>query len=358
MMAHLRPSQGFAATVEWFLASQRNFMELYGDSLEQLLNVSVYFVPVEDDDHDATGFWSQIVYSVIDLFNLYKAVILRSLHSLPVLSPVNNTVCIDGNMGEHGPELQRSRLTYTAAAFLLRTLRSIQVLLEMHAQRRHGAEHALRVCMRIEAAKLVLKLVVRAQMPFSLYVDEDTVEDIEPVKAFRQLKEEESEQASPSGKNYVGRRTGKVLPGLEEGGPPRMLRRTDATMASPRVAGAELLHHARPFVHLWMLIRRGRKSWAAWFAAFLMDQISLGMLAPALHPQAGTRAARLEIGEFQRRRQQAWWALARSPVFEKILRRPCQVLDSVISRIPILNLFRIMELCLALQPFYFSTSAT
>lgn len=348
------------------MGSQRSFMEVYGDSLEQMLNVLVYMVPVDDDENDAAGFWSQSVYSVIDLFNLYRAVILRSLESLPVLSPGTDIVCINGSIGRADETLRHSRLVYTGAAFLLRIVRSVQVLIEMHAQRHHGAEHALRVCLRIEAGKLALKMFLRSRMPFSFYIDEEAVEEVEPTKVLRTTAAAAAAggagaPATPSG-GYVGSRSGKALPALtageEAGAMPRILRRTDASRALPQLAMAELIYHGRPFVHLMLLLRRGRKSWIAWFVALLMDQASIGMLAQHLCPQANTRAARLEVGELQRRRQLLWWAFARSPVFDKFLQWPCEVLDRIISKIPVLNLFRIMELCLALQPFYFTSSAS
>ena len=40
------------------------------------------------------------------------------------------------------------------AAFTLRAIRSIQVLLEMEAFRRKGASYALQLCTRIELVKL------------------------------------------------------------------------------------------------------------------------------------------------------------------------------------------------------------
>jgi len=396
-MASVRRPKGTGSRLEAAMASQRKFMEVYGDPLEQLLNVLVFMVPIQDDEDDVAGFGSQAVYSVIDLFNLYRAMVKRRLHSLPVLGPSGKTISIDGSLDhqEDSSALQAKRLTYTTAAFLLRVLRSVQVLIEMYAHRSYGRKYALRVCMRVEAVKIVLKMVVHSQTPFSFYIDEETVEEAEPAASLP-VAEQDAEAAPENGAGaaaeaFVGRRSGRTLPALQacaasnddasitsaggfvgrrsgrtlpalEAGPPRMLRSFDPSQGNPQMWCAELLYHSRPLVHLWLLVKRGPASWVTWFFALAMDRLSLEMLTRSLRTRAlvrtGTRAARLELGELARRRQLLWWALSRSPVFDKVLKRPCEVLDRIISKIPILNLFRIMELLLALQPFYFSTSAT
>merc|ERR1719469_1543843 len=146
---------------------------------------------------------------------------------------------------------------------------------------------------------------------------------------------------------FVGRRSGKTLPALDAG-PPRMLRGTDPSRSNLKMLLAELLFHCRPFVQLGMLMKLGRQSWMAWLTALAMDRASVALLFQSLKVKSfvsmGTRAARLELGEVSRRKQQLWWALGRSPVFDKFLKWPCEILDRIISKIPVLDMFRIMEL--------------
>ncbi|CAE8685514.1 unnamed protein product [Polarella glacialis] len=364
--------------IEAALAAQRSFMSRWGEPLEQLLSVGVFLVPVQEEEDDHAGFYSQAVYSATDLFNLYRTVLLRSPDELPVCEPsASGTVCATGSSS---PQLRHLRLTYTLAAFALRSIRSVQVLLEMHAARRGGPRHALHVCLRIEVVKLALKMLLRSRMPFAFYVDEDAIEEVEPPKLLEQKRAMMSSlgQTPPEGaagvagsSTFVGRRSGRALPALEGSGdtslavaqppPPRVadgLRADSTPVGDARLVAAELLHHSRPLLHLLLLLRRGRKSWVAWWAAFLIDRLSLAFLVPQVSPRPGTRAAALEVAEVRRRKNLMWWALARSPAFDLVLLRPCQILDQVLKRIPVINLFNIMELFLVLQPNYFSTSGS
>ncbi|CAJ1350616.1 unnamed protein product [Effrenium voratum] len=362
--------------IEAALAKQRSFMDTWGAQLEQMLQMCVLLVPVQEEDDDKAGFWSQVVYSVSDLFNLYRTVVLRSPDEIPVCEEVDS-----GTLAEPSKKLRQDRLSYMLAAFALRAIRSIQVLIEMDAFRRKGSKHALQVCMRIEIVKLALKIFLRFRMPFNFYVDEVAIEDAEPPKLLEQQRNallgqsqnstETPSEVAPAPSAYVGRRTGrslKVLEGAEEPSqpaaplppPPRVAHglRSDCTPHTLQIAVAEVLYHCRPLIHLAMLRRRGRKSWAAWFAAVLLERLSVGLLMMELRNKTGSRAAALEAAEVSRRHNQIWWALVRSPCFDKILRRPAETLDWVLKKIPVINMFNIVELFMVLQPFYFSTSGS
>eukprot|EP00747_Dinoflagellata_sp_TGD_P182710 gnl/TRDRNA2_/TRDRNA2_37058_c0_seq1.p1 gnl/TRDRNA2_/TRDRNA2_37058_c0~~gnl/TRDRNA2_/TRDRNA2_37058_c0_seq1.p1 ORF type:complete len:367 (+),score=64.19 gnl/TRDRNA2_/TRDRNA2_37058_c0_seq1:29-1129(+) len=348
-------------SLEAFMDVQRAFMDKYGDPLEQLLSVAVYMVPVQDESDDLTGFWSQVVYSVIDLFNLYRTVLLRSPNAVPVAVP---------SRGEGSRELQLTSLRrrYTAGAFCLRALRSVQVLLEMRALRQGGgAKGALLTCMKVEVLKLTLKLSLRTAMPFCFYVDEDALEEVEPPTKGRAGRGMHAlGNAPPDGGSevFVGQRSGRRLPPMGgRGGAVRPIgslleSRTEAT---PMILAAEALHHGRPLVHLLMMLRRGQRSWAAWWVALIIDRLSYVLLASQVEAQrrpSESRASLLEMAEVRRRRGLIWWALARSPFFDKFFLRPSEFLDRVLKRIPIVNVFNVVELFLALRPFYFTTSGS
>mmetsp|Transcript_54981 Transcript_54981/g.102997 ORF Transcript_54981/g.102997 Transcript_54981/m.102997 type:complete len:374 (+) Transcript_54981:42-1163(+) len=364
--------------IEAALAAQREFMDKWGEQLEQMLQMCVVLVPVQEDEGNNAGFWSQAVCSLSDLFNLYRAVVLRSPDEIPVCDDTGHGL----QPAQPSTRLRQARLTYMLAAFALRAIRSIQVLIEMDAFRRQGSQYALRVCTRIEIVKLVLKAFLRFRMPFKFYVDEVAIEDAEPPKLMEQrnaaLLGNRDAQTSPNNSApatsaptpYVGRRTGRTLNPVQVDiaaplPPPAATParssiglRQDSTPATMQIAVAEVLYHCRPLIHLAMLRRRGRKSWAAWLVALLLDRISAGLLAQDLCAKSGSRAAALEIAEVRRRQNLVWWALVRSPLFDKVLRRPTDALDWILKKIPVINMFNIVELLLVLQPFYFSTSGS
>lgn len=351
-------SGGSLGAVEAALDVQRKFMKLYGDQLEQLLSVAVYLVPVQDEEDSRVGFNCQVVDSIIDLFALYRSMLLRDPAMLPITAPRQGSGGVAGASGAH---LRHARFAYALTAFSLRALRSVQVLLEMYALRVGSPQRALRMCMRVELVKLALKFGLRSQMPFSFYVDEDAIEEVENSK-LRQLAEHSStetalRQTSQAGP-FVGRRSGKTLRPLADLGGVGSLLLRDRTGLSVQVAVAELLFHGRPLLHLLMLARKGPGSWATWLSALLLDVLSLGLLAPSVRPRPDTRVAAMEWAELRRRRGLLCWALARSPFFDLFFKRPCEWLDRVLSKIPIVNIFNFVELFLVRRPLYFKTSGT
>lgn len=353
--------------IEAVMTAQRAFMDTYGEAIEHMLSMLVLMVPLQDEEGDTAGYYTQAGYSVTDLFHLYRTVLLRRPESLPLASA--------GGPGRAALSRRAPRrggqIAYSATAFALRALRSVQVLIEMRAQRVGGMRHALRTCLRVEVVKLVLKLALRTYTPFAFYVDDEALEEAdsktrgatkEADAAPALAKEPASDKPAPGlpgdAPAFVGTRSGRCMPAM---GPSVLqpLCVKDASPLSVAATASDVVFHCRPLVHLVALLRFGRQSWAAWFAALLLDQISIRLLSRAAKPRSGTRAAAFELAEVRRRKNMVWWAFARSPCFERLLRTPCVALDkSVLSRIPVVNQLQIMPLVLALQPFYFSTSAT
>jgi hypothetical protein len=97
----------------------------------------------------------------------------------------------------------------------------------------------------------------------------------------------------------------------------------------------------------------GRRSWPAWFLAIIVDHLSLVLLEAK-----GECLAPNERQEVDRRRFGQYYALLRSPFFDRFVQGSVVKIDSVIKRIPILNVFNLLDIWLALQPLYFSTSGT
>eukprot|EP00928_Gymnodinium_smaydae_P012490 TRINITY_DN14523_c0_g1_i2.p1 TRINITY_DN14523_c0_g1~~TRINITY_DN14523_c0_g1_i2.p1 ORF type:complete len:241 (+),score=40.51 TRINITY_DN14523_c0_g1_i2:421-1143(+) len=240
----------------------------------------------------------------------------------------------------------------------------------MHAMRSGGPGRALRLCIRVEVIKLVLKFILWSTMPFSFYVDEEALEEAEPpLRGRRSPLTAGSPTQLQQPQPYVGRRSGRALPRSTQVGtaaesdsavaltPPELMLKDRSSSSTPMLV-AELLHHARPLTQLLMIARRGSKSWVAWFLALFMDRLSAVLLSSQVNARQGSRAARLEVAEVSRRNHQVLWALVRSPFFDKFLQRPTEALDSIIRRIPVINLFNFVELFMALRQFYFTTSAS
>lgn len=311
--------------LEWFLKSQRSFMTKFGEPLEQILPIVTYLVPVDEND-PLGGMWSQVVSSMLDLFTLYRTSLFRNLDDLPV---------------EGGPR------NYTVAAFTLKSLRYVQVLLEMHGLSTGGIKRALRMCMLVEFIKLMLRLVLRKRMPYAFYIDDDAVEEVRPVE----LPTHDDERS----KAYVGSRSGKQLPlfSRKKNADDFIIGRSEP---SPMLNIAEVLFHIRPFIHLWLLHRRGRQSWAAWWVALIFEGLSVLLLMQAMSRRSHTQACKLEEAELRRRTNALYYSVLRSPFFDKFLKAPCEAIDQRVRQIPILNLFNVTERGLSLQPFYFSTS--
>mmetsp|Transcript_155462 Transcript_155462/g.274525 ORF Transcript_155462/g.274525 Transcript_155462/m.274525 type:complete len:386 (+) Transcript_155462:71-1228(+) len=376
-LAKTRPGvSAFEAAME----AQRAFMDKYGEQLEQLLQVGVYLVPVQEGQPESVGFMNQVVYSVGDLFNLYRTVLLRSPEAIPVEEPSPPLFAgrARASVESQSSQLVQLRRMYTLSAFALRTLRSVQVLIEMRAVQFAGDGARLLWCLRVEVLKLLLKLLLKSMMPFSFYIDEDALEEVEPPKTRRGPLAQRGDDAAAGADSalplssattasevqvYVGKRSGRTLGSLEAqaGGPlpiPSSRLADDRSCETWRMNIAEVLYHGRPLVHLLMLVRRGPRSWAAWWFALIVDRLASALLEAEVKPRRESRAAALEWAECRRRRNASWWAVARSPFFDRFLQSKAETVDHIIQRIPIINLFNFVELFLALQKFYFSTSGT
>lgn len=327
-----------------FLDAQRLLMEKYGSSIEQILLLLLNFQPVNDEEDDRVGLKGQALYSLVDLFNLYKGMLLRPAGTVPVVTK---------DPAQH----QMMCRVYGSSAFVLRAIRSVQALIELHMLRQHGGDHALRLCLRLEVSKLCIKALLFSLLPFRFSVDEEALETIPPNE-----KETGGANQSP---NFVGSRSGRKLPALRSlGGVASSSSAVgsithNVTPSSPALYAAELLFHLRPVFHIALLRRRGMHSWAAWCFAFLTDRISLHCLETSLRRfEEGSTSSAMEWAEVRRRRACLSWCLARSPCFDKLFKGIAERLNNLIKRIPVINLFNLLDLLLALQPLYFSTSAT
>lgn len=298
-------------------------VEFFGRPSEQLLNVLVYFMPVNKDANGVSGTHPQHFFVVSDLLSLHRTMLLRRPEAAPVATD------------QKAADLVAKRATYFVSAFTLRALRALQVWLEMHVHRALGGDQALRFCFVLEVIKLVLKMVSQSATPFAIHVDEEAVDVVE---------DSESVVAKQGGSGvYIAAKP---------------LHSKDCSETSLGVVVGETLYHARPLVHLFLLMQLGRKSWKAWCTAVGLDYLSMVFLAAALRPRNHTRGFDFEAAEMQRRRNRLWWAAARSPLFDEIFQKPIEDLDAFIKNVPVLSLFRFPELFLALQPFWFSTSAS
>lgn len=326
---------------------QRLFMADYGEQVEQLLSILVYFVPVQDEEGDGlAGVSTQATYSVIDLFSIYRTVLLRRPAAVPVALAA-------GFHGDKAEALATLRGRYTATAFSLRSLQALAVIVEMRARKVSGARQVLVSCLSVEAVKLVLKLLLRFTMPFAFYVDDAALESAEPSRP--SPFNTDAGPGSPSGPG-LGSQIGRLSPQA----PSLLSLVSKRTGPSALTLVAEVLFHGRPFLHLTAMLQKGEKAWSAWTAALACEGLAYALLHAAVQQRPGpqTRAMALEQAELARRRWLLIWAFARSPFFEAFLERKAVALDKFLRRVPVLNVFNFVEIFLAFRPFYFYTSGT
>lgn len=291
---------------------QQQFLRRCGDSIEQALQFGIMFMPVSTPESGQVGFQEQAMYCLSDVFSLYRSFVLRQM--VPKL--VN-------------PSRDNRRL-YTALSFLLRGLRSVQVLFEIYAHRKGGRKSAIRMCFKIECIKLFLKSILATLMPFPILVDDETME------------------AHSAKGIYVGKRGGLQLPSFESSSQCEEAHPTQRS--SPAQALAEGLHHLRPLVHLLVLNSRGEDKWS-WLAGVLPEILSLRLLLTS-------SSCELTTQEIRRRTSLIAWAFIRSPCFDTFVKGPLLKVEAVWKCIPLLKYLNIIGLFLLLQPYYFTTSGT
>eukprot|EP00397_Hematodinium_sp_SG-2012_P023589 GEMP01024518.1.p1 GENE.GEMP01024518.1~~GEMP01024518.1.p1 ORF type:complete len:303 (+),score=45.76 GEMP01024518.1:287-1195(+) len=294
---------------------QRAFLKKHGDTVEQMLQLVIVMMPVRSREGQM-GFREQAVYSLIDLFSQYRNFVLRAARPLLV-----------------EPSSQNHRI-YSTIAFLLRGLRSIQVLFEIYAHREGGRKAALGMCLRIEFIKVLMKAACVRLLPFPIYIDDESVEK------------------DSSAGEYVGKRGGMRLPAYGSLSSQTIVRQ----QSSPRQTAGEAFFHLRPFLHLLLLRFWGEDKWS-WLASVIPDLLSLKLLDTG-GADANPEKSTLMQQELHRRRALLVWAFMRSPFFEKVFETPLHLLNTLWKKIPVLMYFNIIELFLLLRPFYFSTSGT
>jgi len=299
------------AVLESALCFQQAFLKRYGDTIEQSLQFGIMLMPVSPPESDKVGFQEQTMYSLMEVFSLYRSFVMRQM--VPKLINPNKD----------------NRRWYTALSFLLRMLRSVQMLFEIYAYRKGGRKSAIRMCFSIELIKLCLKNRLATLMPFPILVDDETME------------------THMDEGIYVGKRAGIQLPSFESSNQKECLPRQ---RSSPMQALAEVLHHLRPLMHLGVLYNRG-EDWWSWLAGIVPELVSLRLLVAPSSCEIATQ-------EIRRRTSLIMWAFVRNPCFEALIKGPLLKVESLWKRIPLLNYLNIIDLFLLLQPYYFRTSGT
>ncbi|CDJ40440.1 hypothetical protein, conserved [Eimeria tenella] len=297
---------------------------------------------------------------------------------------------------------------YGFVSLALKVVRALQLLLEVNALRSGGEGPRFALCLRLELVKLLLKLILHALTPFAFYCEEQSVYQALAVQKEKQ-KILESERMRPS----YGRRTGRKIPPLPStarqfpndgqaafaaaakeqlprqwivlviewlfnelraiSSPSRMVATWHHLRLTPwrlwifkagchpayphRPVLAEVLYHLRPFIHLYLLKRaKTTKSWTSWLAAMLVEANSVSLLHSC--PEVMERLSPIEAAELHRRLTGLPYALLRPPFFDKFLARPCEAIDFVVSRVPLLNHFNVLDAFLAYRDLYFISSNT
>ncbi|CEM16827.1 unnamed protein product [Vitrella brassicaformis CCMP3155] len=191
-------------------SAHKAFMQTWGGQLEEWCRLLLYLLPVEEAD-PATETRAQLAYSAVDLFSLYRESVQAPATDLPVLARLPN----------------KQKIAYVWLSLVLRSLRCIQVLLEMWESRRHGFRASMRLCFKIECVKLVLRVAIQQLSPFGLYVDEECLWSTSTAAHHQLEPHSQHQSASPSAPAHpasrlpwVGRRTGRTIRELTTLPPP------------------------------------------------------------------------------------------------------------------------------------------
>lgn len=327
------------SNVSTFMEMQRTFLLTHGDNVSMGLQTALYMMPVNAENTVQL----QGINSISEVFQLYKSYVLRN---------------------------SRGSYAYLISGFLLRAIRCVQCIAEMHRHSVSGKDSALNLCTKLEFLKLGLKLLLRFLQPKQM---RSFSKDLEPNSIF--IEDEifevvERDTLNPKEPEpYVGKRSGIMLP---EGRRTRNKRtvgkvaprntdslsipNSDDTFSSSfssmdyKTVAAELLYHLRPLVQLRLI--KTEKKWVAWVLPVLMEACSLYLL------RSKENLTAMEKSEVQRRTQLFWYCLARDPMWALIFEKPVGYLDYAWNKIPGLNYLNIIQICLAFRPYYFTTSGT
>ncbi|KAL8271259.1 hypothetical protein Esti_004825 [Eimeria stiedai] len=359
----------------------RSFLDLYGGPCEEVMRLALQVLPAQAADYQSER-RLLFIQGLFDVFCLYRSHFLsptegllhaealhqrgrlrveRSLGSAGVAPPSAGFLTDFGlfdvekiseakSDGGEGLPLSVRLALYGAVSLALKIVRTLQLLLEVNKLRQGGEGQRFALCMRLELLKLVLKMILYSLTPFAFYCDEQSISQAVEIHKGKQIAAE-AEKLTPC----YGRRTGRRIHPL-----PSALSQAQEYQAPPVPRAPELPRKWALLVVLWVVKElkktlswhrisdignrlascpwRSLKSWTPWLVALLVEAQSVSLLHGS--PQVMGRLSPIEAAELRRRVTGLPYALLRPPFFDKFLARPCEAVDYVVRRVPLLNHFK------------------
>ncbi|KAL8453878.1 hypothetical protein Emag_001686 [Eimeria magna] len=316
----LERSRCLQETADW----HRSLLDLYGGPCEEIMRLALQVLPAQATDYQSER-RLLFIQGLFDVFCLYRSHFLsppegllhaealhqrgrlraeRSLGSAGGASPSAGFLT-DSDLygveklfkaesdGRGGLPVSVRLALYGAVSLALKIVRALQLLLEVNKLRQGGEGQRFALCMRLELLKLVLKMILYSLTPFALYCDEQSISQAVEIHRGKQSTGKAS-TASPS----CGRATATVgasrpfvgYKGVEE-----------------NVVMAWNQRHRQPSNVLPLA------SMTLSVACFAFRACSLTGLP---------------------------YALLRPPFFDNFLARPCEAVDYIVRRVPLLNHFK------------------
>ncbi|CAD7959063.1 unnamed protein product [Amoebophrya sp. A25] len=375
-----------------FLAWQRKFLEANGESIEMLLQNGVFFLP---GGLSGDGVQEQLLCSLSELFSVYRTLVCAP--QVPGIQAVTRPQVGASNVCSSISKEQK----YTVVLFLIRGIRCLQLVYEMRYPSPKG-------CAILEFLKILLKAGIAhflynrgrkgrirevgdtSVLAPRFFVEESVwVEDANATVAERVKDRETDQRKRDIDLEFIGKRSGVRLRGRLHNidvppvaaavtGPigfelPQKKHGIVLTQAQRLVLSQrrkrqlvflDLLYQLRPLFVLYLQAKK--KPWLAWWTALLIDLGTSSVMemllvrekAEAWTPPGNdpTFRHRIECMELRRRRQACFWALLRSPFFEKYF--PEEKVQRFWDSLPVLKHFNIVQLLLLWRRYYFYTSGT
>eukprot|EP00392_Amoebophrya_sp_AT5.2_P015418 g15620.t1 len=352
-----------------FLELQRSFLVCYGDAIESVIQNGIFLLPVS-----ASGVREQFLYSLAELFGVYKLLITRS-DRLP------NTVAKELDLPEdvggvqvrdlplHLQTKKNKKATYLCFLFLLKAVRSLQLAIEMQVP-------GWKTCLLLELVKIAAKAVLLKLLRGSGCYFEKWVSSSATLYTAWAGEGASGAVSGSSAELGTAASAGLATPasGHDASKPAAKLLRTanfvgkrsgfrfSAPAARPRDLSrrclfGEVLYHLRPVLVLLLEWRNQKslsgRSWPAWVVALVADLFAVQLQWSC---RKNDILEKEKAAELRRRRAACLYAVLRSPFFEAYF--PAEYLERLWDKIPLLRSLNLVQLLLLWRPYYFYTSGT
>jgi peroxin-16 len=300
--------------------------------LEALLRVSSYVIPGRFAASRELG---ELFYGLSNLLALLHDYIFRCNLTLPSYP---------------GAEDEKRLLLY------LSVVESIEVFLEMAAQRLWGEMGKWLIVVVIQFSKVAIRLLLLCKnrpklqkYPLIPLLNRQLVFQATRNKGMQERREaknsaedvNETDTISEEQHVWRGKRSGRFVRSLSSTPPngfrswklPESPASEDPTILDRKQFFAELLYVIRPLLHLPSMFAFGEQSWKPWLLSFFADVASL-----SIHTQCNPRFTALEKSEISRRFVLMLFYLLRSPFYDRYTKEKILIVLNGLANVPIMSI--------------------